>query len=99
MIVTLPFVLLLLDRWPLKRGSRVLEKLPLFAMAAAASIVTYMVQRGGGAVVNVPLRFRVENALISYLAYGFDYFFAGPARGDIHTLRPSPAGSGRERRR
>ena len=66
MPVTLPFVLLLLDFWPLGRlGSdtgaaldpramraALTEKLPLFALALAASVVTYTVQqsrRGGGA--------------------------------------------------
>ena len=37
MLVTLPFVLLLLDRWPLRRGTRILEKLPFFAASLAAS--------------------------------------------------------------
>src|SRR3954467_1071462 len=30
MLVTLPLVLLLIDRWPLKRGLQIVEKLPLF---------------------------------------------------------------------
>jgi len=42
MIVTLPFVLLLLDVWPLRRAPwakpRLLEKLPLLALAAGASL-------------------------------------------------------------
>ena len=51
MLVTLPFVLLLLDYWPLQRmrnaecGMRnlktlVLEKIPFFALAAVMSVVT-----------------------------------------------------------
>jgi len=75
MIVTLPFVLLLLDLWPLRRpltSASVLEKLPFFALSAAAAAVTYLVQRNSGAVTllaSVPLGVRLENALISYFAY------------------------------
>ncbi|HUB78487.1 MAG TPA: tetratricopeptide repeat protein [Bryobacteraceae bacterium] len=68
MIVTLPFVLLLLDFWPLKRGLRVREKLPLFALAAAGAAVTYFVQHAAGAVkpVGAPA---ITNALLSYVWY------------------------------
>ncbi|MEN8159582.1 MAG: tetratricopeptide repeat protein [Myxococcota bacterium] len=54
MWVTLPFLLLLLDVWPLRRresfARRVLEKWPLFALSVAASIVTYVVQAQAGAM-------------------------------------------------
>ena len=72
MVVTLPFVLLLLDVWPLRRGPRLLEKAPLIAMAAGASLATYAVQRHFGAVVSLagaPLALRIGNGLISYVAY------------------------------
>jgi protein O-mannosyl-transferase len=76
MIVTLPFVLLLLDAWPLGRlrpsWPRIREKLPFFALSAAVSLVTYEVQRAGGAVMTVsaiPLMLRIENALVSYVDY------------------------------
>jgi Flp pilus assembly protein TadD len=83
MLVTLPFVLLLLDGWPLNRISLkpfdwsaawrlIKEKLPLFALAAASSIITFIVQREGGAVAsidNVPLTLRLANALVSYIEY------------------------------
>ena len=68
MIVSLPFTLLLLDVWPLKRGLRVREKLPLFAIAAAGAVVTYVVQKAGGAVMPVAV-FGFDNALVSYLTY------------------------------
>ena len=47
MAVTLPFVLLLLDFWPLRRLGRraLLEKVPLIAMAAIGSILTFLAQR------------------------------------------------------
>lgn len=76
MIVTLPFVLLLLDAWPLGRlrplWPRVKEKLPFFALSAVVSVVTYEVQRASGAVTTMsalPLTLRVENALVSYVSY------------------------------
>lgn len=78
MLVTLPFVLLLLDFWPLARRERmswpalVGEKLPLFALALAASVVTLLAQRRGGAVselVTVPIGWRISNAIVSYVRY------------------------------
>lgn len=76
MAVTLPFVLLLLDVWPLRRmqpwRKAVWEKLPFLAMAAIVAVVTYVVQQASGAVQMVsafPIGLRVENALISYVIY------------------------------
>ena len=72
MIVTLPFLLLLLDLWPLRRGLRVLEKLPFFALSAVSAVVTILVQQSSGAVealATVPLPLRFENAAVSYLVY------------------------------
>jgi protein O-mannosyl-transferase len=66
MIITLPFILLLLDYWPLGRmagtGSLpfaevksfkelIVEKLPLFALSAASAVITLIAQRRGGAMV------------------------------------------------
>ncbi len=78
MVVTLPFVLLLLDAWPLRRGWHIREKLPLMAMAAGLSLATYLVQRHFGAVVALsaaPAGLRLENALLSYAAYIGDMFW------------------------
>lgn len=64
MLVTWPFVMLLLDYWPLRRLSEstsrknflvsiaplVREKLPLFAMAAASCVITFFAQSHGAAV-------------------------------------------------
>jgi len=74
MIVTLPFVLLLLDVWPLRRTPpvRVLEKVPLFVISIASSLVTYFVQQRGGAVIpldTISIATRISNALVSYIAY------------------------------
>ncbi len=77
MIVTLPFVLLLIDLWPLKRGLRVREKLPLFAIAAAGSAATYAVQHASGAVKPIGA-LGIGNALVSYVTYIVKTFW--PAR-------------------
>jgi len=74
MLVTLPFVLLLLDYWPLERLNRqaVFEKTPFFALSAASSLVTFLVQRAAGVVAGselLPLKFRAANAVISYTQY------------------------------
>ncbi len=77
MAVTLPFVLLLLDYWPLDRlrisgfGIRVLEKLPLFAMSVGASILTVLAQGVGHEVIlaPLPLHLRIVNAGLAYAGY------------------------------
>jgi len=74
MLVTLPFVLLLLDAWPLRRFSRraLLEKVPLVALSAASSVVTVLAQRAGSAVVStvdIPMASRASNAVVSYVRY------------------------------
>ncbi len=81
MLVTLPFTLLLLDYWPLGRLSGenrvpirtlIVEKIPLFLLSAASCIVTYVVQKAGGAFGTVsyyPLHIRLMNALNSYVMY------------------------------
>jgi tetratricopeptide (TPR) repeat protein len=76
MLVTVPFVLLLLDYWPLnrftKRSSRqlILEKVPLLALSAAAGVATLLVQRSSLAVVEqLPLVSRIGNGLVSCVIY------------------------------
>ncbi|MFH1756333.1 MAG: hypothetical protein ABIA59_11595, partial [Candidatus Latescibacterota bacterium] len=104
MLVSAPFLLLLLDYWPLKRfrtgqfensetpadspGPKhasdatrsirssstvtrlVIEKIPMFAMILALSVVTYLVQRETGAVdVQEPLVNRLSTALTAYARY------------------------------
>lgn len=89
MIVTLPFVLLLLDWWPLGRidlagddarwrsaGRLVLEKVPLLAMTAAAAVVTFIAQQRTGSVAQleqVPLGLRAANATWSVVAYAASF--------------------------
>ena len=82
MLVTLPFVMLLLDYWPLGRfnieGSRfrvqalLLEKWPFLALAAASCVITFLAQQRGGMVVSlerIPLLYRLENVPLAYARY------------------------------
>ena len=89
-LVTLPFVLLLLDYWPLQRVSSfkfsvsspgamkrseggstlLLEKLPLFGLAAASCVVTLYAQtKAVLSFEQISIIRRADNALISYVAY------------------------------
>lgn len=83
MLVTWPFVMLLLDYWPLRRvelstlnsqastiGRLVMEKIPFFILAGAASLVTFVVQGDAIAAAQCfPMGARAENTLISYCRY------------------------------
>jgi protein O-mannosyl-transferase len=86
MLVTLPFVLLLLDYWPLDRMGLKLkktdtkcslfhllvEKIPLFVEVFASCIVTFIVQKKGGAMTageKYSFFIRLANASVSYLQY------------------------------
>jgi tetratricopeptide (TPR) repeat protein len=95
MVVTLPFVLLLLDYWPMKRinfkfsiRNSLLEKLPLIILSAVSSIITFIVQKKGGAMVVIPFKERIANTTISYLTYIGKMFW--PAH--LAVLYPHPAG-------
>jgi tetratricopeptide (TPR) repeat protein len=75
MLVTVPFVLLLLDYWPLRRDWRhvwrlIGEKTPLIALAGASSIVTFFVQKGAvGDTDQLPVITRFNNAIVTYVIY------------------------------
>jgi len=82
MLVTLPFVLLLLDYWPLGRfdahrsntGRQVLqlvmEKIPLIALSAVSSLITFLAQRGAiGWTEQLPMSQRITNAFVAYVVY------------------------------
>jgi tetratricopeptide (TPR) repeat protein len=105
MLVTLPFVLLLLDYWPLGRirsqksevrhqrsgvsgqwsvvrgriFKLIVEKIPLFALSAILCVATLLVQnQSAGAIEQLPFMWRLNNAVISYVAYIWQMFW--PAR-------------------
>jgi Tfp pilus assembly protein PilF len=92
MLVTLPLVLLLLDRWPLRRGTKILEKVPFFAASIAVSVVTVLVHKEVGATASfslIPAAVRFENSLVSYAAYFLQTLW--PA--DLAVFYPYPLGS------
>jgi hypothetical protein len=89
MLVTLPFVLLLLDYWPLDRISRlqwkilynlILEKIPFVVLSVVFSVMAFFAQQSGGALTKfteLSLKFRIYNALISYVKYIEKMFYPG----------------------
>ena len=127
MLVTVPFVLVLLDFWPLGRlklvqtaarthgpsqtekqkakvkppapvrnppafaagksifpGRLLWEKIPFLAMSAVLCIVTFSIQKHGGAMLtgrDLPIASRIENALISYWRYIGKMFWPGHLAG------------------
>jgi tetratricopeptide (TPR) repeat protein len=86
MLVTVPFVLLLLDYWPLGRirGQKsdvsghenlamlVVEKIPLVGLSAVSSVVTFLAQRGAvGWTEQLPVLARINNAVVTYVVYAW----------------------------
>ena len=85
MLVTVPFVLLLLDYWPFRRfqlttyesGIKdflpfLVEKIPFFLLAIGSSVVTFLAQRSGGSVASLQvfsIEERLANALAAYAGY------------------------------
>ena len=84
MLVTLPFVMLLLDYWPLQRISFpstlnsqfstiwFLRKWPFLLLTAVSCTVTFFAQRNGASVVSlksVSLHYRLENVAVAYAGY------------------------------
>jgi hypothetical protein len=70
-LVTLPFLLLVLDWWPLRRLSwrTVAEKLPLLGIVVVVSLISYRAQDTAGAVVVLPWSYRLANAVTRYFIY------------------------------
>ena len=73
MLVTLPFVLMLLDWWPLQRfdvKKSVTEKIPLFAIMLWGIYMSILGQRAIGALdESLPFGTRILNAIASYGRY------------------------------
>jgi Flp pilus assembly protein TadD len=97
MVVTLPFVLLLMDFWPLNRisdlGFRIsnlkwllLEKIPFFALALAGCVTTYLVQAKGGAVAKTAWTENLANAVLAYARYTAKIFWPT----DLAIVYPHP---------
>jgi tetratricopeptide (TPR) repeat protein len=103
MLVTFPFVLLLLDAWPLRRsrfvsgpeglplGRLIVEKLPFLALATLSCVVTVAAQGAGGAVRDLEafsLGTRIATALVAWCAYPMA--LAWPV--DLAVFYPYPRG-------
>jgi tetratricopeptide (TPR) repeat protein len=69
MWVTFPFLLLLLDFWPLGRGVHIAEKAPLLGLSIGSSVITMVAQTAGNAVTALPILVRLENAIVAYVQY------------------------------
>jgi protein O-mannosyl-transferase len=91
MLVTLPFLLILLDYWPMCRFAElngrqwlrraIIDKTPLIAISAAFCVVTYLAQAHAEAVmdmISLPPGLRVSNALMSYVRYIGKLFYPTP---------------------
>jgi tetratricopeptide (TPR) repeat protein len=83
MVATLPFLLLLLDVWPLQRFSLasirplVLEKIPFFMLTVFFSGLTFWIHKKYGDMwpLNyLGMTWRLENAVWSYLMYLAQFF-------------------------
>jgi tetratricopeptide (TPR) repeat protein len=107
MLVTIPFVLLLIDYWPLGRirfsgdesGSStletkvkrllIIEKLPFLGLSLVSCLVTFFVQKKGGAVsplASLSIGARISNSLVSYVRYIGKFFWPD----DLSVLYPHP---------
>jgi tetratricopeptide (TPR) repeat protein len=84
MVVTLPFLLLLLDYWPLQRLNRatlrslLFEKWRFFGLAIIFCVLTFRFQKSGGALVSlghISMTARLENAVLSYVNYLGQFFW------------------------
>ncbi|MFO1511665.1 MAG: tetratricopeptide repeat protein [Verrucomicrobiota bacterium] len=105
MLVTLPFVLLLLDYWPLRRlglfatnrpatvRRLVVEKLPLLLLSLVVCVVTILVQQPARQSTEVlSLGVRLNNAVVSYAAYLGACFY--PAKLAVFYPYPPNGGAG-----
>jgi tetratricopeptide (TPR) repeat protein len=82
-VVILPFVMLLLDFWPLRRyvtipavkaswSRLVMEKIPMFALSVASSVITILAHKRLGLIASsdeLPFLHRTANAIVSYCGY------------------------------
>ncbi len=84
-MVTWPFVMLLLDYWPLQRLQHVSwrfaasayrplvrEKIPFFVMSGGSCVLTYLTEggrRGAAGFEGIPALLRLENVLVAYARY------------------------------
>ena len=105
MLVTLPFVLLLLDYWPLRRVASqqnsslithhplLLEKIPFLLLSAVSSYITFLAQKSAGAVkptIEYSLADRFGHVPVSYAWYILRIFWPT----NLSVFYPHQANSG-----
>jgi hypothetical protein len=80
--ITLPFVLLLLDYWPLGRFGNVnvwrllAEKVPFLLLSLLACLPTILTEKPGiAAAAAIPIPLRIENVIVSYVTYIGELFY------------------------
>jgi tetratricopeptide (TPR) repeat protein len=98
MLVTLPFLFLVLDWWPFGRRPSwrklVLEKTPFLVLSTVSCVLTFLAQEKGGAVIEGEgIAGRWQNAVVSVAAYVQDFFW--PMNLAVGYPRPDhwPAGA------
>jgi len=75
MLITLPFVLILIDYWPLKRFElkrSIIEKIPFFIVLIPGLATTFLTQKKINAIASsehVSPAASIANAVLSYVAY------------------------------
>src|SRR5581483_6860128 len=87
MYVTLPFLLIVLDWWPLKRPFRIAGKLPMLALSIGAAAIAIIGQKNLQAIQSVsalPISARIANAIDGYVRY------VGKMFVPIHLAVPYP---------
>lgn len=89
MLVTWPFLMLVLDVWPLRRSPHWLnpamlglarEKIPFFLLSALSCFATLVAQKTGGAVIPLEvlgMDARIGNAAVSYARYAGQFLWPG----------------------
>jgi tetratricopeptide (TPR) repeat protein len=96
MLVTMPFVLLLLDYWPLNRLSNctpqvllrlVAEKIPLLVLTIGSCVATFLAPEKVTVAVHLPFGLRMENAAVSYVTYVWQMIYPS----GLACVYPNPA--------
>lgn len=93
MLVTVPFLLFVLDYWPLRRFQNlsqlwalVPEKTPLFVLSALSCTATILAQQGAiQTIAHVPFSLRLGNAAVAYVIY-LEKFFCPASLAILYPL-------------
>lgn len=72
--VAIPVTIFLIELWPLRQSTRIVEKAGMLALSFALAVITFLVQRDVGATqaLNVSFAAKLANAITAYGTYLFD---------------------------